>query len=105
MSESPTVYGDNPTLRALRQHFEDLRHGTHGGVAGRADKEERFADTVVLLAPYAKRVLEEIDRDLLRGTGDVNETGLTRTQDGGLAASWTLSWPEQRAAGVRPPTP
>ncbi|MCO5998161.1 hypothetical protein [Actinoallomurus rhizosphaericola] len=104
MSEPSTAYGDNPTLPALRRHFEDLRDGTHGGVEARADKEERFADTVVLLAPYARRVLAEIDRSLLEGTGRVDESGLCRTEDGGLAASWTLSWPEQRAAGVRPIT-
>jgi hypothetical protein len=28
--------------------------------------------------------------------------GLRRTADGGLDASWALSWPEQRAAGVQP---
>ncbi|GAA0352936.1 hypothetical protein NE235_26010 [Actinoallomurus spadix] len=104
MSGPSTAYGDNPALPALRRHFEDLRDGTHGGVEARADKEERFADTVVLLAPYAKRVLAEIDQGLLKGTGRVDETGLCRTEDGGLAASWTLSWPEQRAAGVRPIT-
>jgi hypothetical protein len=104
MSEPSTAHGDNTTLPALRRHFEDLRDGTHGGVEARADKEERFADTVVLLCPYARRVLTEIDQDLLNGTGRVDETGLRRTEDGGLAASWTLSWPEQRAAGVRPIT-
>lgn len=29
-------------------------------------------------------------------------TGLRRTADGGLNASWILSWPEQRSAGVQP---
>jgi hypothetical protein len=104
MSDSSTARGDNTTLPALRRHFEDLRDGTHGGVVAREEKEERFADTVVLLRQYARRVLEEVDRDLLRGTGEVDESGLTRTEDGGLTASWTLSWPEQRAAGVRPIT-
>ncbi|MEV5754501.1 hypothetical protein AB0L00_42405 [Actinoallomurus sp. NPDC052308] len=104
MSESSTAHGDNPTLPALRRHFEDLRDGTHGGVEARADKEERFADTVVLLAQYARRVLTEIDEGLLQGTGLIDESGLRRTEDGGLTASWTLSWPEQRAAGVRPIT-
>jgi hypothetical protein len=34
--------------------------------------------------------------------GVLTETGLRRTVDGGLNASWALSWPEQRAAGVPP---
>jgi hypothetical protein len=37
---------------------------------------------------------------LLLDTGGLNETGARRTDDG--AASWTLSWPERRAAGVPP---
>ncbi|MCO6005112.1 hypothetical protein NE236_08960 [Actinoallomurus purpureus] len=101
---SGSAHEDNTTLPALRRHFEDLRDGVHGGVVTRERKEERFAGTVVLLRPHARRVLEEVDRDLLRGTGDIDESGLTRTADGGLTASWTLSWPEQRAAGVRPIT-
>jgi hypothetical protein len=35
-------------------------------------------------------------------TGQLTETGLRRTPDGGLSASWALSWPEQRAAGLQP---
>jgi hypothetical protein len=38
----------------------------------------------------------------LLGSGQLTETGLQRKADGGLNASWTLSWPEQRAAGVQP---
>jgi hypothetical protein len=32
--------------------------------------------------------------------GQLTETGLRRSGDGGLEAQWVLSWPEQRAAGV-----
>ncbi len=39
---------------------------------------------------------------LLLNTGQLTETGLRRTPDGGLSASWALSWPEQRAAGLPP---
>jgi len=38
----------------------------------------------------------------LLDTGQLTETGLQRTADGGLTASWALSWPEQLAAGVEP---
>ncbi len=34
--------------------------------------------------------------------GQLTETGLQRTADGGLNASWALSWLEQRASGVQP---
>jgi len=57
---------------------------------------------VELLAPIARQVLTEMNTSLLLNTGQITETGLRRTADGGLNASWTLSWPEQRAAGVEP---
>ena len=53
-----------------------------------------------LLAPIARQVLTEINTSLLLHTGQLTETGLRRTADRGLSASWALSWPEQRAAGV-----
>ena len=40
--------------------------------------------------------------NLLRDTGQLTESGLRRTPDGGLNASWALSWPEQQAAGIEP---
>jgi hypothetical protein len=43
-----------------------------------------------------------MNTSLLLDTGQLTETGLKRTVDGGLTASWVLSWPEQQAAGVEP---
>jgi hypothetical protein len=57
---------------------------------------------VQLLAPIARQVLSETNTSLLLNTGQLTETGLRRAPDGGLNASWALSWPEQRAAGVEP---
>jgi len=57
---------------------------------------------VQLLAPIALQVLNEMNMNLLRDTGQITESGLRRIPDGGLKASWALSWPEQRAAGVGP---
>src|ERR1700693_6250786 len=89
-------------ITSLIRHFEDLRDGTHGGSASRQDKEAHFEKAVQLLAPVARQVLTEINRSLLLDTRQVTETGLRRTGDGGLNASWAVSWPEQRAAGVQP---
>ena len=89
-------------ITSLMRHFEDLRDGTHGGSASRKDKEAHFEKAVELLAPIARQVLTEINTGLLLDTGHLNETGLRRTEDGGLNASWVLSWPEQRATGVQP---
>jgi hypothetical protein len=85
----------------LLRHFADLRDGTHGGAASRQDKERLFAAAVALLDPHARRPLDEINTDLLLGTGDVTVTGVRRGQ-GGVEAIWALSWPEQRATGVNP---
>jgi hypothetical protein len=89
-------------ITSLIRHFEDLRDGTHGGSASRKDKEAHFEKEVHLLAPVARQVLTEMNTSLLLDTGRLTETGLQRTADGGLNASWALSWPEQRAAGVQP---
>jgi len=89
-------------ITSLIRHFEDLRDGTHGGSANRRDKEAHFEKAVQLLAPIARQVLTEMNTSLLLEGGQLTETGLRRTADRGLSASWALSWPEQRAAGVEP---
>ena|SRR5712671_2427092 len=86
-------------ITSLIRHFEDLRDGTHGGSATRKDKEAHFEKAVQLLAPIARQVLIEINRSLLLNTGQLTETGLRRIADGGLNASWVLSWPEQGQPG------
>ena len=89
-------------ITSLTRHFEDLRDGTHGGSASRQDKEAHFERAVQLLAPVARQVLTEMNTSLLLDTGELTETGLRGTSDGGLIGSWVLSWPEQQAAGVEP---
>jgi len=89
-----------PYITSLIRHFEDLREGTHGGSASRKDKESHFEKAVQLMAPIARQVLTEMNIHLLRDTGQLTESGLRPTPDGGLNASWALSWPEQQAAGV-----
>jgi NAD(P)-dependent dehydrogenase (short-subunit alcohol dehydrogenase family) len=76
--------------------------GAHVYVNGRTQERVDVAVAVQLLAPVARRVLTEMNTSLLFDTGQLTETGLRRTADGGLTASWTLSWPEQQAAGVEP---
>jgi hypothetical protein len=95
MPESTTL----AYITSLNRHLEDLRDGTHGGSASRKEKEVHFERAVQLLAPIARQVLTEMNTSLLLDTGELTETGLRRTTDGGLDASWTLSWPEQRQPG------
>jgi len=85
----------------LLRHFADLRDGTHGGAISRPDKERLFASSVALLDPHARQPLEEINTELLLGTGEVTATGIRRRR-GDLEAIWALSWPQQRAAGISP---
>src|SRR5687767_13082166 len=93
----------NPApLDALLRHFTDLRDGNHFGHITRAGKESAFAEAVRLLDEPARQVLAEFDEHLLAGTGRVDSTGLHRDQRGGLIASWLLTWPEQREAGLAP---
>ena len=66
------------------------------------DKERLFAAAVPLLDLHARQALEEINTDLLLGTGEVTGTGVRNSAHGGLEAVWALSWPEQRAAGIEP---
>ena len=96
--------GPPPHVTSLRRHFEDLRDGTHGNRSTRRAKEALFAVAVDLLAPHAVRVLREIDTHLLLGRGDVTTTGLVDDLDEGPSATWALTWPEQRWAGVAPVT-
>jgi hypothetical protein len=88
--------------QALLRHFVDLRDGVHGDASSRPDKERLFAREVARLDPYARQVLHEINRYLLLNNGDVTATGVRRSSDGGVAAVWELSWPEQKAAGITP---
>ena len=87
---------------ALLRHFADLRDGSHGGATSRREKERLFNAGVALLDPYARQALNEIDADLLLNTGELTSTGVGRSATGRLAAVWELSWPQQRAAGIKP---
>jgi hypothetical protein len=96
-----------PHLAALARHFADLRDGSHGeggDTVSRLGKERHFRRAVELLHPYAVQVLDEFDAVLFLGKGEVDATGVRRTRDGGLGASWTLSWPEQRETEIAPIT-
>ena len=96
--------GANQTGPALLRHFADLRDRNHGGVTSRADKERKFAEAVELIGPYAEQVLAEMNEVALLGTGTIAASGVRPSADGGREATWTLTWPEQRDAGLDPVT-
>lgn len=92
---------EQTSYEALLRHFADLRDGTHGDAADRAGKERLFATAVDLLDPVVSGVLQEVNRHLLAGTGEIAASG-TRAGADGVEAAWTLSWPEQRDTGLPP---
>jgi hypothetical protein len=97
-----TYTREDTPYEALLRHFADLRDGTHGDAADRAGKERLFAVAVDLLDPVATGVLQEVNRHLLAGTGDIAGTGVHPAPDGGVVAQWTLSWPQQRDTDLPP---
>ncbi len=91
-----------PHLVALTRHFVDLRDGTHGEATRRGEKEELFRTAIALLDPVVRYALTELDGTLLNHTGSIDASGPIRDATGGTLAAWSLSWPEQRQAGVQP---
>ncbi|MFI9596277.1 hypothetical protein [Nonomuraea sp. NPDC052265] len=91
-------------LEALVRHFADLRDGTHAGHATRQGKQDAFRQAVALLDAPARQVLAEFDRHLLLGSGTIEAAGPHADAAGGSFATWSLSWPAQRTAGVAPIT-
>lgn len=88
-------------------HLTDLSTGSYEGSADRADKERVFRGAVDLLAPVASRVLTTFATIMLADTGEVSDSGVLQSSDGGLAREWRLSWPGQSHAERRigPPGP
>jgi hypothetical protein len=87
---------------ALLRHFADLRDLTHGDAVSRPDKERLFHQAVILLDPYARQTLEEVNTQLLNSTGEITATGSCPSPDGGVHAVWALTWPQQRATDINP---
>jgi hypothetical protein len=92
-------------MRALLRHFRDLRDGRHGPSAVTRDEKERLFHTAVdFLDVFARQVLEEMNEILLLGTGSVSATGVIRSYNGDVTATWFLSWPEQKQRQIQPVT-
>lgn len=104
MSTAAPRYDTSATVfSSLRRHFADLRDMSHAdGATTRADKEDVFSVSTTWLAPVAVSVLEQLDAALLEGVGTVDDSGVSRTRDGGLGRAWTLGWPAQAERGIQP---
>ena len=89
------------------RHLGDLRAGSYEGSAERGDKERVFRRAVDLLAPVAVGVLTAFSATMLAMVGEVSDSGVLQSPDGGLVREWRLSWAGQRGAERRtgPPGP
>jgi hypothetical protein len=85
----------------LIRHLDDLRTGSYEGATTRAEREAIFRSAVELLSGTVLAALEAANLRLLERRGTVVFTGVTDDGDGGIAASWELSWPEQQASPGR----
>jgi hypothetical protein len=80
--------------------FKDLRDGTHGGSASRKDKEAPFRKGTTTAGFHRPPGSHRDEHELTARRRAAHRDGTTTHN--GLNASWALSWPEQRAAGVQP---
>ncbi len=95
----------------LLRHFADLRDGTHGGATSRPDKERLFTAAVALLDRRARQALEEINNDLLLGTGEVTAIRAFYSAGAhhphlraGTVGDWPLNVFDEKQAAAQLPT-
>src|SRR5439155_9754527 len=75
------------------RHVRDLVTRTYEGASERSAREEIYRRAFELTTPVAVRVLERIDAVYLGGTGTVSVSDPRDDGEGGLVASWDLTWP------------
>jgi hypothetical protein len=87
-----------PRVEDITRHLDDLRTRSYEGVSDRAGRNRVFARAVELLGPVVTAVLDEVNDGFLDGEGSVVPSPVADDGEGGLEASWSLSWPAQQAA-------
>ena len=88
-------------LQDYRRHVRDLQTRSYEGAVGRADREDVLRKSFDFVTPVAQRVLEDLSRVFLNGTGQFAVYPPERTTEGGLLGRWTLDWPQLRTARSR----
>jgi hypothetical protein len=86
----------------LEHHLDDLRTRSHEGRTSWEEKAALFAEEVDRLDPYVLQALQELSQDWLDGTGEISRTDTSDDPEGHLVTRWSLSWPDQQAAGIEP---
>ena len=81
----------------LLRHLRDLRGLTYEGAVGREAQKRTFERAVALLSPVIEEVVSHFSDRMLLGSGLIERDHAESDEDG-VAVTWSLSWPAQRAA-------
>src|SRR5207237_1591648 len=87
-----------PRVEDIFRHLQDLQARSYEGVEPRAERVELFRRAVELLDPLVRTVLDETDREFLKGTGTIEHRPVAEEASGDAVAGGELSWPAQREA-------
>jgi hypothetical protein len=89
-------------IKDYRRHIHDLQTRSYEGASSRRDREEVFRQAFDFTTPVAQRVLEDLSKVFLKGTGRFAVHPPERmAEEGGLLGRWTLDWPQLRTARSR----
>lgn len=86
----------------LRCHLDDLRTRTHAGRQSWEDKAALFAEEVERLDPVVRQAMAELSETWLDAAGEIQRVDTEADPEGHLVTRWSLSWPDQREAGIEP---
>jgi len=100
-TEDPQALHWPDRLKDYRRHIRDLQTRSYEGAVERSDREDVFRKSFDLVTPIARKVLEDLSRVFLKGTGQFAAYAPERTAEGGLLGRWTLDWPQLRTARSR----
>ncbi len=75
------------------RHVKDLQNKYYEGAVSRADREALFMKAFDFATPVARRVLDDLNANFLKGTGDFAVHRPAPDGEGGLIGSWSLTWP------------
>lgn len=101
-NSAPFRWGWPDRIQDYRRHIRDLQTRSYEGASERSDREEVFLKAFDLTTPVAIRVLEDLSKVFLKGTGKFAVHPPERIPgEGGLLGRWTLDWPQLRTARSR----
>ncbi len=98
---APMRWGWPERIQDYRRHIRDLQTRSYEGASTRREREEVFRKAFDFTTPVARRVLEDLSRVFLKGTGEFSAHPPERLAEGGLLGCWKLAWPQLGSARSR----